>query len=244
MSSTQRGSGGSARIRIGFYSHAPRIGGAETYVRDVIRSMDPEIFEVHLFVPPWREFIDFLDIGERQDVKLHVVRIVEPATSFPRGGSPDLGNGPLPSFGTEFTPSRIRNIALGLRLPPSALRLGHDALRYATLPVNRPRLETALKPHNLDILHAINGGYPGATSALAAVLAGQTCARRRVMTVCSTAMPRSVLGPVERRVRSSCGGLPRRPRRAGRAAGRCAGEPWLPESDHGDHPVGSAVDPV
>jgi glycosyltransferase involved in cell wall biosynthesis len=83
------------------------------------------------------------------------------------------------------------------------LRLGHDALRYASLPVNRPRFEAAFKPYDLDILHAINGGYPGATSALAAVLAGRTTARHRVMTVCSTAMPRSILEPVERRVDQS-----------------------------------------
>ena len=191
---------GAARIRIGFYSHASRIGGAETYVRDVVRGMDTDIFEVHLFVPPWREFIDFLGVQERRDLKLHVVRIVEPATAFPASRSQEATERSQPSFGTESTPSRIRSLALGLRLPPSTLRLGHDALRYATLPVNRPRLEAAFRPHKLEVLHVINGGYPGATSALAAVLAGQTAAGRRVMTVCSTAMPRSILEPVERRV--------------------------------------------
>jgi glycosyltransferase involved in cell wall biosynthesis len=191
---------GSARIRIGFYSHASRIGGAETYVRDVVRWLDPKTFEVHVFVPPWREFIDFLGIRERRDLQLHVVRIVEPATAFPAERSSELSDRPPPSFGTESNPSRIRNLALALRLPPSGLRLGHDALRYASLPLNRPRLEAAFKPHDLDVLHAINGGYPGATSALAAVLAGRRSARHTVMTVCSTAMPRSILEPVERRV--------------------------------------------
>ncbi|MHB8488743.1 MAG: glycosyltransferase family 4 protein [Candidatus Dormibacteria bacterium] len=191
---------GSARIRIGFYAHASRIGGAETYVRDVVRGLDTEIFEVHVFVPPWREFIDFLDVRERRDLKLHVVRIVEPATTFPTGRSSRPAEGAQPTFGTESTPSRIRELALALRLPPATLRLGHDALRYASLPVNRPRLAAAFNPYNLDILHSINGGYPGAASALAAVLAGRTTARSRVMTVCSTAMPRSILEPVERRV--------------------------------------------
>ena len=189
-----------ARIRIGIYSHASRIGGAETYVRDVVRGIDTEIFEVHVFVPPWREFIDFLGVRERRDLKLHVVRIVEPATAFPSRRSTGPRERAQPSFGTESSPSRIRSLALALRLPPRMLRLGHDALRYASLPLNRPRLEAAFRPYNLDVLHAINGGYPGATSALAAVLAGRTSARRRVMTVCSTPMPRSVLEPVERRV--------------------------------------------
>jgi glycosyltransferase involved in cell wall biosynthesis len=190
----------SKRIRIGIYSHASRIGGAETYVRDVVRGLDSDVFEVHVFVPPWREFIDFLGIGELRDVKLHVVRIVEPATAFPTRTSGDPADRQQPEFGTESTPSRIRRLAVALRLPPSALGLGHDTLRYASLPLNRPRLEAAFRPHDLDVLHAINGGYPGATSALAAVLAGRTAAKRRVMTVCSTAMPRSVLAPVERTV--------------------------------------------
>lgn len=162
--------------------------------------MDTEIFEVHVFVPPWRAFIDFLGVGERRDMKLHVVRIVEPATVFPTGRPREPVKRAQPSFGTESTPSRIRDLAVAMRLSPSALRLGHDVLRYASLPVNRPRLEAAFKPYNLDILHTINGGYPGAASALAAVLAARTTARRRVMTVCSTAMPRSILEPVERRI--------------------------------------------
>jgi glycosyltransferase involved in cell wall biosynthesis len=191
---------GSDRIRIGFYSHASRIGGAETYVRDVVRGIDTNIFEVHVFVPPWREFIDFLGIGERRDLHLHVVRIVEPATAFPMRRVREPVRGSEPSFGTESNPSRIRSLAVALRLPPSALRVGHDTLRYATLPINRPRLEAAFKAFDLDVMHAINGGYPGATSALAAVLAASRCARRRVMTVCSTAMPRSILEPVERAV--------------------------------------------
>ncbi len=117
------------------------------------------------------------------------------------GRSSEPSDGPPPSFGAQDrTPSRIRSLALALRLPPSGLRLGHDALRYASLPLNRPRLEAAFKPYDLDVLHAINGGYPGATSALAAVLAGRRSARHSVMTVCSTAMPRSILEPVERRV--------------------------------------------
>jgi glycosyltransferase involved in cell wall biosynthesis len=200
VTATHRGPDGSARIRIGFYGHASRIGGAETYVRDVVRSMDPEIFEVHLFVPPWPEFIDFLGVRERRDVNVHVVRIVEPATAFPKRSSHEPDQSRQPSFGTESTPSRIRNLAQALRLQAPALRVGHDALRYASLPANRRRLAAAFKPYDFDIFHSINGGYPGAASALAAVLAAQTTARRCLMTVCSTAMPRSILEPVERRV--------------------------------------------
>jgi glycosyltransferase involved in cell wall biosynthesis len=162
--------------------------------------MNPEIFEVHIFVPPWPEFIDFLGVRERRDVNVHVVRIVEPATAFPKRSSHEPHQSRQPSFGTESTPSRIRNLAQALRLPAPALRVGHDALRYASLPANRRRLAAAFKPYDFDIFHSINGGYPGAASALAAVLAAQTTARRCLMTVCSIAMPRSVLEPVERRV--------------------------------------------
>jgi glycosyltransferase involved in cell wall biosynthesis len=192
----------SSRIRLGLYSHASRIGGAETYLRDVALGMDPTIFEVHVFVPPWQEFIDFLGIDGAPDVDLHIVRVVEPATAFPDHRRVQAGARPQPSFGTESSASRARRMAMAMRLPPRALRLGHDALRYMTMPVNRPRLAAAFAPYDLDLLHVINGGYPGAASALAAVLAGRRAARRRVMTVCSTAMPRSILEPVERLVDS------------------------------------------
>jgi glycosyltransferase involved in cell wall biosynthesis len=188
----------SARIRLGLYSHASRIGGAETYLRDVALGMDPTIFDVHVFVPPWQEFIEFLGIDGTPGVDLHIVRVVEPATAFTDDKPWQRGLRPQPSFGTESSASRVRRVALAMRLPPPALRLGHDALRYLTMPVNRPRLAAAFAPYDLDVLHVINGGYPGAASALAAVLAGRRTARRRVMTVCSTAMPRSILEPVER----------------------------------------------
>jgi glycosyltransferase involved in cell wall biosynthesis len=164
--------------------------------------MDPTIFDVHVFVPPWQEFIDFLGFDGAPDVDLHIVRVVEPATAFPDHRRVRAGARPQPSFGTESSASRTRRMALAMRLPPRALRLGHDALRYMTMPVNRPRLAAAFAPYDLDLLHVINGGYPGAASALAAVLAGRRAARRRVMTVCSTAMPRSILEPVERLVDS------------------------------------------
>ncbi len=115
-------------------------------------------------------------------------------------GSPVHGRSRV--SGPSSSASRVRRIALAMRLPPHALRIGHDALRYMTMPVNRPRLAAAFAPYDLDVLHVINGGYPGAASALAAVLAGRRTARRRVMTVCSTAMPRSILEPAERLVDS------------------------------------------
>jgi glycosyltransferase involved in cell wall biosynthesis len=192
----------SPRIRLGLYSHAPRIGGAETYLRDVALGMDPALFDVHVFVPPWQGYIDFLGIDGTPGVDLHIVRVVEPATAFPDARSAQPGVGPQPSFGTESPPSRVRRAAMAMRLSPSALRVGHDTLRYLTMPVNRQRLAAAFGPYDLDVLHVVNGGYPGAASALAAVLAGRRTARRRVMTVCSTAMPRSILEPVERLVDS------------------------------------------
>ena len=54
--------GASSRIRLGLYMHAPRIGGAETYFRDLAHAMDPEIFEVHAIIPPWTVFASFLDL--------------------------------------------------------------------------------------------------------------------------------------------------------------------------------------
>jgi hypothetical protein len=130
-------------VRLGFYSHAPRIGGAETYLRDVALAMDPALFDVHLFVPPWQEFIDFLNVVDAPNVQLHIVEVIEPATAFAGDATAPSGMQSPPSFGTESAPSRIRSLAMAAHLPPRALRLGHDALRYMTIPVNRPRLAAA-----------------------------------------------------------------------------------------------------
>jgi glycosyltransferase involved in cell wall biosynthesis len=192
-------SGGSSRVRVGLYSYAPRIGGAESYFRDLAHALEPEVFEVHVFIPPWPVLAQFLDLEKAPDVRLHTVNVVEPATALATNGIEDHSPSSA-SFGTEARHSRARRIADAAHLPTSVQRLGHDALRYLTLPVNRHRLVDAFAPLDLDVLHVVNGGYPGAASALAAVLAGRSTASHRVMTVCSTAMPRSILEPVERQV--------------------------------------------
>jgi glycosyltransferase involved in cell wall biosynthesis len=159
--------------------------------------MDPAVFEVHAFIPPWPVLVRFLDLEKASNVQLHTVNVVEPAANFAAAATQDPGGAPV-SFGTESRHSRARRIADAAHLPAGVQRLGHDALRYLTLPVNRRRLVEAFMPHHLDVLHVVNGGYPGAASALAAVLAGKTTARRRVMTICSTPMPRTILGAAER----------------------------------------------
>ena len=179
------------------YIHAPRIGGAETYFRDLVHALDPAVFEVHAFIPPWPVLVSFLDLEKASNVQLHTVNVVEPAANFAVSATQGPGRA-LVSFGTESRHSRARRIADVAHLPAGVQRLGHDALRYLTLPVNRRRLVEAFTPYRLDVLHVVNGGYPGAASALAAVLAGKTTARRRVMTICSTPMPRTILGAAER----------------------------------------------
>jgi glycosyltransferase involved in cell wall biosynthesis len=185
------------RIRLALYIHAPRIGGAETYFRDLIHALDPAIFEVHAFIPPWPVLVSFLDLEKAPNIQLHTVNVIEPAANFATSATQDPRQSPV-SFGTESRHSRARRVADAAHLPASVQRVGHDALRYLTLPANRRRLVEAFAPHHIDVLHVVNGGYPGAASALAAVLAGKTTARRRVMTVCSTPMPRTILGAAER----------------------------------------------
>ena len=185
------------RIRVALYIHAPRIGGAETYFRDLAHALDPDVFEVHAFIPPWPVLASFLDLGKAPDVQLHTVNVIEPAANFAANPTRDPRQSPA-WFGTESRHSRARRMADAVHLPAGVQRVGHDALRYLSLPANRRRLVEAFAPLHLDVLHVVNGGYPGAASALAAVLAGKTTARRRVMTVCSTPMPRSVLGVAER----------------------------------------------
>jgi glycosyltransferase involved in cell wall biosynthesis len=197
VNARNRPHGDPSRIRLALYMHAPRIGGAETYFRDLAHALDPEVFEVHVFIPPWPALANFLDLERAPNVELHAVDVIEPAASFE--ASPPQGPRRLPaSFGGESRHSRVRRLADAAHVPPGVQHIGHDALRYLTLPLNRRRLVDAFAPLRLDLLHVVNGGYPGAASALAAVLAGKTTARRRVMTVCSTPMPRTVLGAAER----------------------------------------------
>ncbi len=183
-------------MRIGFYMHAPRIGGAETYLRDLAHGIDPREFEVHVFVPPWRGLIDFVNPHQASGIRIHVVRPVEPAAAF---SGPTHSEAPA-HFGTEAPASSLRRLAEALPLSPSLLELGHDILRYGTLPANRMRLARSLRSVPLDLLHVVNGGYPGAASAMAAILASRAYCGRCVMTVCGTPRTSAALHLVERRV--------------------------------------------
>jgi glycosyltransferase involved in cell wall biosynthesis len=182
------------RVKIGYYLFAPRLGGAEAYARDLIKGLDTSKFSPTVFLPPWGGLRRFLEVDSNPSARVRVVDTREPSVTFSAGAAPGSG------FGEEAPPSAMRRLAKRVRLPRAVQQVGLDALRYASLPRNRQTLEAALKETEVDLLHVINGGYPGAVSALAAVVAGHDRARRVVFTVCSTAMSRTLLSPLERRI--------------------------------------------
>jgi glycosyltransferase involved in cell wall biosynthesis len=88
------------------------------------------------------------------------------------------------------------------------LGLGKAVVRHALLPVNVSRLGRALRATPLDVLHVVNGGYPGAVSAQAAVIAARRAGCRAcVLTVantpCRRGAPRSAERAVDALVRRS-----------------------------------------
>lgn len=178
------------RIRIGYYIFATRLGGAESYVRDVIRGVDRSRFQPVAFLPPWAGLVRFLGVDTDPDVEVRSVNTTEPSVTLDTERSD-------PAFGAAPMHSGLRRLAERLRVPPSLRRMGLDLLRYKSFCSNEREIGQALTQAPVDILHVINGGHPGAVSALAAVTAGHAQVGSVVLTVCSTAMPRTFLAPIE-----------------------------------------------
>lgn len=78
-----------------------------------------------------------------------------------------------------------------------------SALKYGPLTLNVRTLERCLTAQRIDLLHVVNGGYPGAASALAAAVAASRVGVPVVFTVCSRASAVSFPAPAERRLDSA-----------------------------------------
>jgi glycosyltransferase involved in cell wall biosynthesis len=163
--------------------YAPRIGGAERYLRDLLGALDAARFELHLLHLPWPAF-DAYVAPLAGHVSLHPVAVAEPGASRQPGGGEE-------GFGAEVSPSTARRV-IGrvpeLRRVTTAAR---EAMRPAYVAVDRGRIAKALRAVRPELVHVVNGGYPGAVSAQAAAIAAAgATGRQAVMTVASTATPR------------------------------------------------------
>jgi len=186
------------------FLYAPRVGGAERYVKDLVHGIDQKRFEPVLVFAAWPALERFLE-PERSGVETVRVRVAELGARLPVGSSvsnTDEGRGlATATHGTEVSPSALRRLANRLPLWDSAAPAVRAASRGAFWLRNLQLLRPALAQARLDALHVVNGGYPGATSAQAALVAAHRLGiPARLMTVCSTAMERSFPVAAEQRI--------------------------------------------
>ncbi len=196
------------KIALGYYMFTPMLGGAETYLRDLLWGIDRERFEITLYYEPWPDLDAFLDLERCPAIRVRPIRVIEPLGHTridrrpgSRQGQPQApekaSRGGAPAEGA----SRLRRLYrhVPFRRPLSTFVL--TSLRYIFWGTNTGRLAAAFRGEPLDVLHIVNGGYPGAASAqMAALVSKSLGVPACVMTVCSTASPRGFPAFLERRI--------------------------------------------
>ncbi|MBV8980162.1 MAG: glycosyltransferase [Acidimicrobiia bacterium] len=163
------------RIRVAVVVPSRAIGGAEQWIRDVVGRLDPARFHTTLVLPP----------------DLQLARHVDPEGALDRITVPlrEPGPGADSAFGARASKGEAR-----------LLRAAQTVARRGFLSWNRRALRSALNPGAFDVVHVNNGGYPGASGALAAVLTAHAHAIPSLMTVHSVPRPYSIGRAIERRV--------------------------------------------
>jgi glycosyltransferase involved in cell wall biosynthesis len=118
---------------------------------------------------------------------------VEPVVlAPPTAGVRELFDGvPVVELGVSEPGGRARAV---VTRDSAWLRAAQMGLRVARLPRARAALRAAITGVDPAVVHVNNGGYPGASAALAAALAAHSLGRRVVLTVHSTAQPRYLPG--------------------------------------------------
>ncbi len=151
------------KIRLGLCMFTPAIGGAEQQLRDLLWHLDRERFSVTVFINPWRAFEDFLGLTAC------------PATTVV----------PVCAYDGEYFCRRLS------RYPRTMRRAGYlyniVIRQFTSVIVNFMRLKTAFQTTPVDVLHIINGGYPGSvTCRIAAIAARAAGVPSSLMTIAST----------------------------------------------------------
>jgi len=163
--------------------------------------MDRDRYAPTLFLAAWPGLEDFLGARSCPGLSYRPLRIREPGTSFSsrHSDSPSVDN----RFGNLAAASRFQKLYWRLGAPARPFIDGavYPAMKFLRLAPDAGRIARALHRNRVDVLHIVNGGYPGAYSARAAAVAGMKLGIPVVMTVCSTAMPLSAtFRPLESRL--------------------------------------------
>lgn len=151
------------RLRVAICVFATGIGGAERYARELIAGLRYSNVEPVVLLPAWPGLRSFLRVD---DLGIEVVEI--PLTEPGRRGR---GWGDSSGAGVEANLSLMGRLAR--RATGTSVRRILATLRIATLRRNGRVLRDHIARLDLDAIHVNNGGYPGASACLAAVLAAR-----------------------------------------------------------------------
>lgn len=166
--------------RVAFVVPANAVGGAERYLANLLEGLSGLIDAV-VITPKLS--------GPVQYFRSRGFEVVAAAISEPGWGL-STGDDPLHTAGRLV---RERRTAPGVRS-------AHSLARLISTGRNRPAIARALSEIRPDVIHVTNGGYPGASAALATVLTGSHMALPTAMTVHSLPTERTILGVFERRL--------------------------------------------
>ncbi|MBI2552408.1 glycosyltransferase family 4 protein [Candidatus Uhrbacteria bacterium] len=179
------------KIRLGLFIYTPMIGGAELYFKDLLWNLDREQFTVTLFCEPWDEFVSYLDLPHCPPVTICTIKMREVGGHY---GAKELTDGAAPKQLRWSEKKLLRAITAQKKLRSPLLKIPGRIVRafmhYGFMVSNTARLFAAFRKNPIDVLHVINGGYPGAQSAqLAAFVAKRAGCQRALMSVCNTPVP-------------------------------------------------------
>jgi glycosyltransferase involved in cell wall biosynthesis len=181
--------------RIALFMDPPLIGGAEMHFRAILRGVDTATLEIVAVVPDWPPFHHFLVEEPRPDFSLVPIDLWQPGVV----ATPGTANATTAVAKRPQT-SRLRQIyrALPMRrfTDPTLVALTRE-LAFRS---NIRRFRRVLQTQHIDMLHVVNGGYPGSAAALAAVVAGKQVGIPVVQTVCSIPQPREFPKHAARRI--------------------------------------------
>ncbi len=141
----------------------PAIGGAEQQLHDLIRHLDPKFYDITLFYEPWNAFEEFLELRQHPHVK----------------------KAPIHIYACNRFTQRIVHLPRFLR---QVYHLANMCIgQFAVILPNFIQLKSVFRNSSIEVLHIINGGYPGSMAAkLAAVAAKSAGISACVMTIAST----------------------------------------------------------
>ncbi|MBW3580119.1 MAG: glycosyltransferase family 4 protein [Actinobacteria bacterium] len=172
------------RLRVGYLSGSPVVGGTERYLRELARSLDGRGVEPVILRRPALGPL-FADGGGGGIAQVDI-SAWEPGSRVPDRWSA----AGWPSSTATTSPANLAHLRSAV--VPLVKQLATE--------IDRPRLERVLARLGLALLHVHNGGHPGSPSALAAMLAAGRLGIPTVLTVHGVAKPRGLLHRAEERL--------------------------------------------